>query len=145
MIEIAEIGSEETHDMRHRILRPTQAISKCKYPGDSLEGAFHLGAFEGDSLVGIVSFSQEDIKEVGATGTYRLRGMAVEESHRRQGIGQLLVEFAIHKLRERSVKTLWCRAREVAYQFYEDMKFEYISDVYEIEDIGPHRTMMKKL
>ena len=41
--------------------------------------------------------------------------------------------------REKSV--LWCDAREVAFGFYERLGFGFMNEMYELPDVGPHRTM----
>lgn len=45
MIEVKQIKAEDTHEIRHRILRPNQPIEACRYETDLLEGTFHLGVF----------------------------------------------------------------------------------------------------
>jgi len=41
----------------------------------------------------------------------------------------------------RGKSVLWCDAREVAFGFYERLGFGFMNEMYELPDVGPHRTM----
>jgi hypothetical protein len=55
MKDVRKIKIEDTYALRHQILRPHQTIDQCRYPGDFDELTAHLGIFEADELVGILS------------------------------------------------------------------------------------------
>ena len=50
---IRRISTEEIRPLRHRILRPGQTYEETLYPGDDLADTVHLGAFDGERLVGV--------------------------------------------------------------------------------------------
>ena len=144
-LQIKHIDPEETWRLRHEILRPNQPLSSCAYPGDHLPQAFHLGAYCEGKLVGIASLSPEADSKVRANNPFRLRGMAVVPEFRRQEVGRNLLMVAQSELRNKEADVLWCRARQVAFHFYLNNNFVFCSEMYEIEGIGPHKTMFLKL
>lgn len=72
---------------------------------------------------------------------YRLRQMGVHPSYQGKGLGTQILQKAINELKRRNGEWVWCKARKIAYQFYLAQGFEFISEEYEIPEIGPHRTM----
>ena len=77
--------------------------------------------------------------------SYQLRGMATLPEYRNKGFGNQLVNFAIVYLRGQKVHYLWCNARKKSFSFYLGLGFEFISDEFEIEGIGPHKSMYLKI
>ena len=139
--KIQEISAEQTYRLRHKLLRPLESLEACAFIEDTWTGAFHLGAFVDETLVGIASFFPQAYKDY--PNAYRLRGMASDSTRHGQGIGRSLLEAAFIELNKRSVSTLWCNAREVAFGFYEKMGFRYDSEMFEIPGVGPHKVMLK--
>src|SRR5262245_4454211 len=99
MAAIRFIQAEQTLDLRSRLLRGGHlAPEECVYPHDDSPSAFHLGCYDGETLIGIASFHEEAID--GRPGLcYRLRGMAVEPHQQGNGIGTALITFALDHLR----------------------------------------------
>lgn len=139
------VTAEQTLPLRSELLREGKVPpEKCGFEGDKKEDAFHLGYFEDERIVAIVSFLPQNRE--GFTGTgYRLRGMAVLPAYRKRGIGNLTVNFGVLYLRGRKVNYVWCDARKVAYNFYLGLGFEFVSDEFEVPGIGTHRVMYLKL
>ena len=71
----------------------------------------------------------------------RLRVMGTLPEVRGWGAGAALIAQAAEEVRLAGRRVLWCDAREVAFGFYERMGFGYLNEVYDIPEIGPHRTM----
>jgi GNAT superfamily N-acetyltransferase len=138
------IATEETLDLRNRVLRNHAGIDKCVFPTDEIEGNFHLGKFVGDKIVSIATFYPEDYAENGLGG-YRLRGMATDPEFSGRGLGSDLIKFAINELRSANASYIWCHARSSAVGFYKKLGFEVISDEFEVPDIGPHFNMIKTI
>ena len=65
--------------------------------------------------------------------------------HRRGRSGAAIVRYAAKWSREQGAVWLWCDAREVAFPFYERMGFKFVSEGYNVPEIGPHRMMALKL
>ena len=137
-ILIKEIQTEETYPIRHQELRQGFPIETCHFDKDDNSDTFHLGAFENEKLVGVVTL-------VKSEKGYQLRGMAVLGSEQGKGIGALLVQKAEEILRGKQVSYLWMNARIKAVPFYEKLGYITLGDVFEIQTVGEHIIMEKTL
>ncbi|MGX5688019.1 GNAT family N-acetyltransferase [Arcticibacter tournemirensis] len=143
MIEF--INAEQTLPLRNEVLRNGKLrLEDCQFEGDKTTDAFHVGYFKDDRLIAVVSFLPQEREGFSGMG-YRLRGMAVLPEYRKKGIGNLIANFGVLYLKGKKVSYVWCDARKVAYSFYLGQGFEFISDEFEIPEIGPHRVMYLKL
>lgn len=141
---IRMIRPEETYPLRHKVLRPSQASELCPFDLDEHKDSFHLGAFQGDLLVGILSAVPLDEKGVEREDVFRIRGMAVDADSRGRGIGTLLLQSAAKHLERQGPCRLWCFARSHAVPFYIRNGFVIVGEEFEIEGVGPHFTMILK-
>lgn len=139
------IAVDDVFAIRNIVLRDGKLpAGQPRFPSDDVEGAFHLGYFDGDDLVCVASFHPETYQ--GYPGkAYQLRGMATLESHRGKSIGNQLLNFAIVYLRGQKANYVWCNARKKALKFYESIGFEIISAEFEVPGIGPHYVMYLKI
>jgi GNAT superfamily N-acetyltransferase len=146
-MKIRVINRSETFDLRHRVLRPTQPLTSVEFKEDLRPGTFHLGAVHEGSILGIATFTPEATPAVlpNSMNPFRLRGMAVEPSLKRQGVGRNLLTFAEQKLVHLGCDLLWFNARESAFDFYANLNFQFIGDLFEIETVGLHKVMYKTL
>ena len=140
-----EVPIEEIYPLRHQVLRKGQPIDTCYYPEDSRQGVFHVAALEDDNIIGIASFYPEVHVAFDSKSSWRLRGMATSESVRGLGIGRKLLEQGINECRKKGGDLLWCNARTSAAGFYRKLNFAIQGEVFNIENIGPHYVMYKKL
>ena len=139
------IKSTDILQVRNIVLRDNKLTAdECRFPTDEIEGAFHLGYYDGDILATVVSLHPQNYGEIIGTG-YQLRGMATLADCRGQGFGKLIVDHAIDLLQQKGANYIWCNARKVASKFYSDCGFEIISDEFEIKGIGPHCVMYRTL
>ena len=128
-------------DLRYEVLRVGLPRGTEHYPGiDEDPRTTFLCAYEEDFLVGC-STLQVDERE-GCK--FRIRGMAVSAEHRNKGVGTLIVKGLQDYAKERG-SGIWCNARVRAVPMYERCGFVVISDVFDIEGIGPHYDMEWKL
>ncbi len=142
---IAFIKAEQTLSIRSEVLRDGKLKPEdCYFDGDLKSDSFHLGFITNDIIVCVASFHQQN--KDGFTGDgYQLRGMATLPQHRGKSYGNQLINFAIIYLKGQKINYLWCNARKIAYQFYKNSGFEFISDEFEIAGIGPHKAMYLKI
>ena len=63
----------------------------------------------------------------------------------RKGLARSLMLKAIQDIQNLGGDLIWCKARLVAIDFYRSLGFLKIGPIYEIDGIGPHYTMYKKL
>ena len=137
---IRRISTEEIRPLRHRILRPGQTYEETLYPGDDLADTVHLGAFDGERLVGIASLYRED-RPGGPAAGWRLRGMATDADVRGAGYGAALLGGCIEHATASGGSELWCNARMPAVGFYRRGGLEVVSEEFDVPGIGPHVVM----
>jgi GNAT superfamily N-acetyltransferase len=142
---IKKISPEDVLAIRNEVLREGRlTLNECRFPTDTIDGAFHLGYYADGELACIASFFPQNYEGYIGTG-YQLRGMATVEKHRGKGLGTLLLNFAIVYLQGKKAGYLWCNARKVALKFYMANGFEIISPEFEVPGIGPHYVMYLKI
>jgi predicted GNAT family N-acyltransferase len=137
---IRPVTAEEVRPLRHVVLRPGQAFEETVYPGD--DAGVHLGAFDGDRLVGIASLYEEN-RIGGRAGGWRLRGMATDAGVRGAGFGAALLAGCVEAVAEAGGAELWCNARMTAVGFYRRAGFEVASDEFDVPGIGAHVVMTR--
>lgn len=141
--DIRPIAPRQTHPLRQAVLRPNQPPENLVYPADDAPDTLHLGAWQGEDLVGIASIYAEPLPDADESGWWRLRGMATHPEVRGSGIGRALLLACLAHVAERGDTGLWCNARTSACGFYLALGFEKIGDEFEIEGIGPHFVMKR--
>lgn len=139
---IQPITPEQTHALRHAVLRPHQPIREMAYPGDDDPLTAHLGAVDtGGAVVGIVSLYHEPSPADPAPGDWRLRGMAVRPARRGIGLGTALVAAGLGAVRREGGRRVWCNARTPAVGFYERQGFTRVGEPFDLPGIGEHYVM----
>lgn len=144
MISIKQISAAQTYPVRKEVLRKNIDLP-YKLAGDFNEDTFHLGAFKGEELVGVVSFMKVSLNSFTINKQYQLRGMATIAEVRGEGFGEALVKEAISILSNKKQEIIWCNARELAVGFYKKCGFKVMGDVFDIKKVGPHYKMYIKL
>lgn len=145
MITVKNIDGSETYLLRQKVLRPHQLLADCKYPSDYEADTFHLGAFINDELISIASFSKEIYPHLPAGIHYRLRGMATLPNFRNKRAGSSLIQKAEQILQERQANILWCNGRINVAGYYKRLGFHEHGEIFEIEPIGLHKVLYKKI
>lgn len=145
MIEVKEISSEETHSVRHPVLRKGYPPDSCIFQGDNDKTTIHLGCFIEHNLVGVVSLFQKEHHNFLATKPIQIRGMAVLNHYRGLGYGDTLLKQAEQKALENNCDFIWFNARINAVGFYERFGYQKYGSVFDIENVGKHFVMFKKL
>ena len=143
MILIREIKAEDTYLIRKSILRKGMTLSH-KMKGDHEEDTLHLGLFDAGELVCIGSFMNAS-KETLTGSQFQLRGMATAEMAQGKGYGKLLLKDAELRLAQGGIGLIWCNARTIALNFYKKMGYETMGNSFEVDQVGPHFLMFKKL
>jgi GNAT superfamily N-acetyltransferase len=129
---------ETSVGLRYAVLRAPLGLKLG--PDERREEAalIHLGAFEGERLVGcLMLHDQRD-------GRVRMRQVAIAEDRQRTGIGQRLVAFSEERARELGFREMILHARETAVLFYEKLGYQSFDEPFEEVTI-PHRKMRKAL
>lgn len=144
-MDIQLIPPEATHDLRHRILRNSAPDAVLAWPGDTAQDAFHLGLYDGERLIGIVTLLPPAAVQNPAQEGWQLRGMAIDTEFQGQGHGERLLSAAFSELGNRGAGRVWCNARTSAVGFYRKAGFESEGAVFDVPGIGPHVVMTRPL
>lgn len=157
--EVHVLRPEETRELRHRVLWPHKtSAQECVIDVDEADHATHLGVFMAETVPWGVSLDGREGVLVGLCSLFdqpctrcvvpwkeedalRLRVMGTLPEVRGQGAGAALVARAVEEVVARGKSVLWCDAREVAFGFYKRLGFGFMNEMYELPDVGPHRTM----
>jgi GNAT superfamily N-acetyltransferase len=139
-VSIRPIAVAQTRDLRSRVLRPGQPPEQLVYPNDAMPAAYHVGAFVDAALVGIASIYPEAHPDLAEPQAWRLRGMAVDPTMQRRGLGRQLILACIAHVKAQSGRQLWCNGRASAADFYRSLGFELVGAEFPTES-GPHYVM----
>ena len=139
------VKSEDLLNLRSKILRNNLDPNLCRFPGDKEINSFHLGAFNGNTLIGGVSVMKNECKKKELPNCFQLRGLFVDKEFQHNGIGKTIVNFVENRLRDSGVNYLWMNARESAVLFYLKLDYSNSKISYVINEIGLHYLMYKKL
>tara|TARA_A100001011_G_scaffold400708_1_gene517825 strand:- start:26987 stop:27427 length:441 start_codon:yes stop_codon:yes gene_type:complete len=139
------VKSEDLLNLRSKILRNNLDPNLCRFPSDAEINSFHVGAFNGNTLVGGVSVMKNECKKKKLPNCYQLRGLFVDQEFQYKGIGNTIVNFVEERLRYIGVNYLWMNARESAVLFYLKLNYSNSKITYMINEIGLHYLMYKKL
>jgi predicted GNAT family N-acyltransferase len=134
-IEVRRVDVEVVRPLRHEVLRPGEDLAESFYPADDLSETVHVAALDGEVVVGTATVFPEPHDGRSA---WRLRGMAVEESHRGSGVGSMVLTEVLRQVREHDVDLLWCNARTVALPFYTGHGFTIVGDEFLTAHGVPH-------
>ena len=145
---IQSIHVEQTYALRHELLVPHLTLADCHLPGDADEQTRHLGAFEGERLIGIMSVyavAHPSFNAAIAPHSWQLRAIAVMPAQRQCGIGRALTDAALQVCREQHGQRIWCNARASVLDFYTRLGWRKQGARFIIPNIGPHYLMFSDL
>ena len=144
-VTIDSVRLEDVIEIRHQILRSGQPRSSCYYPEDSYKKTIHYAAFIDNKIIGCTSVYNESHPDFTLKQSWRIRGMAVNESLQGQNIGTQLLETCINHAIKMKGDVIWCNARYNTVKFYKKSGFKVIGDEFELPNIGPHFLLAKNL
>jgi GNAT superfamily N-acetyltransferase len=142
---IREIGAEQTWLLRRDGLNPGKPLPTALDPRDTIEGARHLGWFEGDRLLGVGTISRHPLPLEPAAIAWFVRGISVVEGQRSQGIGgQILCALIAYAVSRDPGGLAWCHARIPAESFYRRHGF-HLLDRIDLPEKGLRLRMARPL
>ena len=145
MITIRKITAEASYPVRHEVLRNGKPIDSCRFEGDDLPTTQHFGLFKDDRLQGIISVFETSNPLFTETRQKQIRGMAVLEHNQGKGYGKQLVQYCEKVLLDSDCELIWFNTRENAKGFYQKLGYTIQGTPFNIEGIGIHYVMWKKL
>lgn len=132
MIEVRETSAAETVALRLAVLRP-DAPAGTAAPGDDDPEAVHLGAYDGERLVGAAVLLPRPSPAAPDEPAWQLRGMAVTPERQTGGVGTAVIAAAVART---AGQVLWCKARSAVRGFYERCGFVAFGDEFVVPEIG---------
>jgi GNAT superfamily N-acetyltransferase len=148
---VRRASAEEIFPLRHAVLRPGRPVTASVYAGDA--GSVHIGAWDGELLVGCATVFPDPWAGAAAgpaadpePAAWRLRGMAVDPSRHRTGVGRQVLDVAVEAAREAGAPMLWANARTAALAFYEALGWQVAGEEFITPDTGlPHKPIILPL
>ena len=124
--------------LRNKILRIPLGLDRWDEALSGETNDAHLGAFDGDILVGVLVLTRVNSESV------RMRQVAVDENCQRRGIGTALVAAAEREAISLGYIRMTLHARQTAVAFYERLGYTVEGEPF--AEVGiPHRAMSKAL
>jgi GNAT superfamily N-acetyltransferase len=145
MIEIKKIGAIETYSLRQPVLRSGKPVDSCHFEGDNFETTCHFGYFEDVHLLGVISLFESKNLTFPEQNQFQIRGMAVLSNQQKKGIGKKLMRHTEDFVAQRKDPFIWFNARENAVGFYKKLGYVVLGNPFDIEDVGTHYIMCKRL
>ena len=144
MINIREISSTDTFQVRHPVLRDGKPLESCAFTNDNHLSTIHFGLFDDDEIAGVASLFHQN-NDLFHGNQHQLRGMAVLDNFRRKGYGEALLKRIEEYAMSQNSDIIWFNARENAVPFYSALNYTIADEPFVIEGIGIHYIMYKKL
>jgi predicted GNAT family N-acyltransferase len=124
---IHRVTFQECYGLRESILRLGQPKENWTFDADDDPRTIHLAMKDGEEIVSIVSLLPEEKEGC----PWRLRGMAVKDELRGQGVGQQLLVALLAMVD----KPIWCTARNNVQDFYLKNGFTIFGDEFTMNDM----------
>jgi GNAT superfamily N-acetyltransferase len=144
-LPLVAVTAEQVRPLRGLVLRPGQPVERLRYPGDEAPDTLHLAATREGRILAVASVMRDPHPHAPRDGDWRVRGMATDPSIRRSGLGTRLLGACEAHVRAHRGGRMWCNARVPARGLYERAGWVPEGAIFEIEDIGPHLLMVKRL
>lgn len=147
-LDVRRARADEIFPLRHAVLRPGRPVSASVYAED--DGAVHIGAWDDGLLVGCATVFPDPWKGndewPAAPDAWRLRGMAVDPSRHRTGVGRLVLAGVVEAAAGGGAPILWANARTSALPFYEAGGWVVAGEQFITADTGlPHKPIVLPL
>lgn len=143
-MHVIEIDAEATHDLRWRLLREGLPGADVSFPGDHLPGALHLGLTDDDGvLAAVASFSPLPSPHHPGARAVQLRGLAVEPEFQQAGLGRLLLEAALERLRGQGFEILWANGRDSVLGFYRRLGWRVLGEGFLSAGVPHHLVVLE--
>lgn len=116
---VVEVGAAETYALRRELLRRDRIDLDLHMPDDDVPGAFHLAVVDDfGAIVAVASVMPASPEFEAITPAWRLRQMAVAPELQGRGVGAVLFDGVLERLRDIGAATLWAELRDTSLGFY---------------------------
>jgi GNAT superfamily N-acetyltransferase len=145
-VVVVELATEDTYDLRRRVLREGTPSRDVTYAQDDRPGTVHLGVRLDGALVAVSSWAPEVYPAAPEARAVRLRGMAVEPGRQGTGVGKRLLDEGLDRARRDGVELVWATARDAVLDFYARAGFQPEGEGFVDEATGlPHHAVVLRL
>jgi GNAT superfamily N-acetyltransferase len=146
VLETVAVDVSRVRPLRREVLRPGASPDELAYPLDDALTTLHVAVLaDANEPLAIGSVMPDAHPRDPVAGDWRIRGMATRPGERSRGLGAAVLACLERYARERGGRRLWCNARVGARAFYERAGMTAEDELFEIERIGPHYLMSKRL
>ena len=143
--QIHKVNAEKIRPLRHSELRKGEGVLTTSYLRDDDKETFHMACVNDRKVITCATFYPEFSEKSSVLNSYRLRGMATDHHFQRRGYARDLMQESFKELKKRDCDIVWCNARLVAVDFYKSIGFKIVGEIFDIEGIGPHYYMYRKI
>ena len=145
-VEVRRATAAEIFPLRHAVLRPGMPESASVYSEDS--SAVHISAWDDGTLVGCATVFADPWKGSDEwpadEAAWRLRGMAVDPSRHRTGVGRAVLGAVVEAAVAGGAPVIWANARTTALPFYEANDWVVAGEEFITADTGlPHKPIVR--
>jgi len=134
---IERVSASDCYGLRESILRPGQPKENWTFEADDDPRTIHLAMKQGSEIIAIISLLPETNPDC-PNHPWRLRGMAVSEEFRGQGVGKQLLDALLEMVDD----GIWCTARKHIQDFYLNNGFEIFGEEFTMNEM-PHVCMRR--
>jgi len=143
MMELRWIGHgtpdyREAVALRRRVLRLPLGLDFLPEQLAAEDADLHLGAFEGDRLVGCLLLTDR------GDGVVQMRQVCVDPDRQGSGVGAALVRESEAEARRRGHRRMMLHARDRAVGFYRRLGYQEVGEPF-VEVSIPHQEMVREL
>lgn len=144
---VAAVDAEAVRPYRLAWLRRGTASEVVEFPGDDDPGTVHLLATAPDgTAAGVATWMPVASPDRPGEPALQLRGMAVDPTRRRQGVGRALIDAGMALAAERGLAWVWANARDSALAFYTAAGFAVVGEGFVTADTQlPHHRILRRV
>ena len=159
-IALLRVGVAAIMPLRVAVLFAHHEQQHASFPGDEHPLARHYAAYDVTSLDAAGREKLPALVEAGVIGpigcaslmpsdyegqpAWQVRGVAVLQAYRCEGVGRMLLDFAERDAADRpEFKRLWCSAVAGAVGFYEKLGWRMVDETYLLKGIGSHYKLLR--
>lgn len=149
-VVVSRVEGSVVEVLRARVLRQGWDLDRLRYDEDADPRTASFAATLTDrpdaGAVGTATVFSEPCRwSPGDEGAWRLRAMATDDGLQGRGIGAAVLAAAVDHVAAVGGRLVWCDARVAARAFYERHGFVVEGPRFEVEGIGPHWPMVRRL
>ncbi|MCB9898720.1 MAG: GNAT family N-acetyltransferase [Planctomycetes bacterium] len=142
MTELVLVKAADCRPLRAEVLHPGRDAAACVYDDDDDERTLHFAVKKGKRVLGVLTLRHDERDGLGSE-VWRVWGVAVSGSARRQGLGRQLL-LAAMAVAERRGGGVWCQAPDESSAFFEAHGFRALRPPETGDDGVPRVTLTWK-